>query len=134
MALPPDRQGNTTKGRPSSSPSSSPPNVVQTTQENSDRSVQQCEFAHLLKEYVVIMLWNLMDGQTLIRMSLTLFRFFVYAEIMSKQTSSKLPAVLSATEDDIQLLLSAQCHVGSKNCDKQMEPYVWKRRQDGMFT
>ena len=63
-----------------------------------------------------------------------LVTLFVYAEIMSKQTSSKLPAVLSATEDDIQLLLSAQCHVGSKNCDKQMEPYVWKRRQDGMFT
>lgn len=45
--------------------------------------------------------------------------------------SSKLPSVLSATEDDIQLLLSAQCHIGTKNCDKGMEPYVWKRRPDG---
>jgi len=46
--------------------------------------------------------------------------------------STKLPSVLAATEDDIQLLLSAQCHIGSKNCDKQMEPYVWKRRADGI--
>lgn len=45
--------------------------------------------------------------------------------------SSKLPSILSATEEDIQLLLAAQCHVGTKNCDKKMEPYVWKRRTDG---
>ena len=45
--------------------------------------------------------------------------------------SSKLPSILSATEEDIQLLLAAQCHVGTKNCDKKMEPYVWKRRVDG---
>ncbi|KAF5337641.1 hypothetical protein D9758_013033 [Tetrapyrgos nigripes] len=46
--------------------------------------------------------------------------------------ASKLPSVLSATEDEIQLLLAAQCHIGTKNCDKQMEPYVWKRRADGI--
>lgn len=46
--------------------------------------------------------------------------------------STKLPSVLSATEDEIQLLLAAQCHIGSKNCDKHMEPYVWKRRPDGI--
>lgn len=45
--------------------------------------------------------------------------------------ASKLPAALSATEDDISLLLAAQCHIGARNCDKQMEPYVWKRRSDG---
>lgn len=45
--------------------------------------------------------------------------------------SSKLPSVLSATDEEIQLLLAAQCHLGTKNCDKQMEPYVWKRRADG---
>jgi len=48
--------------------------------------------------------------------------------------SSKLPSVLSATEEDIQLLLAAQCHIGTKNCDKQMEPYVWKRRADGIHV
>lgn len=48
--------------------------------------------------------------------------------------SSKLPSVLSATEEDIQNLLAAQCHLGTKNCDKQMEPYVWKRRPDGIHV
>jgi ribosomal protein S2 len=47
--------------------------------------------------------------------------------------ASKLPSVLSATEEEIQLLLAAQSHIGTKNCDKQMEPYVWKRRLDGEF-
>ena len=45
--------------------------------------------------------------------------------------SSKLPSVLAATDEEIQLLLAAQSHIGTKNCDKQMEPYVWKRRSDG---
>lgn len=46
-------------------------------------------------------------------------------------SSTPLPAALNATEEDIQQLLAAQCHIGSKNCDKAMEPYVWKRRADG---
>jgi ribosomal protein S2 len=29
------------------------------------------------------------------------------------------------------MLISAQCHIGSKNCEKAMEPYVFKRRADG---
>ena len=45
--------------------------------------------------------------------------------------SSKLPSVLSATDEEIQLLLAAHCHIGTKNCEKHMEPYVWKRRTDG---
>jgi len=48
--------------------------------------------------------------------------------------SSKLPSVLSATDEEIRLLLAAQCHIGSKNCDKQMQPYVWKRRADGIHV
>ncbi|KAI9634225.1 putative 40S ribosomal protein S0 [Dioszegia hungarica] len=47
---------------------------------------------------------------------------------------NKLPAALQASEEDIQLLLSAQCHLGTKNCDKTMEPYVWKRRADGIHV
>ena len=31
-------------------------------------------------------------------------------------------------------MLSAQCHLGTKNCDKTMEPYVWKRRADGIHV
>ena len=49
-----------------------------------------------------------------------------------RSNMSKLPSVLSATDEEIQLLLAAQAHIGTKNCDKQMEPYVWKRRSDGM--
>jgi small subunit ribosomal protein SAe len=45
--------------------------------------------------------------------------------------SSKLPSVLSATEEEIQMMLAANCHIGTKNCDKHMESYVWKRRVDG---
>jgi small subunit ribosomal protein SAe len=45
---------------------------------------------------------------------------------------SRLPAILNATEEDIQRLLAAQCHIGTKNCEKKMEPYVWRRRADGI--
>lgn len=49
-------------------------------------------------------------------------------------SSDKLPAALQATEEDIQLMLAAQCHLGTKNCDKSMENYVWKRRADGIHV
>lgn len=45
---------------------------------------------------------------------------------------SNLPAALQPTETDLQMLLAASCHIGSKNCDKHMESYVWKRRVDGV--
>ena len=45
---------------------------------------------------------------------------------------SRVPSCLEPTETDIQMLLSASCHIGSKNCDRHMEPYVWKRRSDGI--
>ena len=40
---------------------------------------------------------------------------------------------LSQKEQDIQLMLAAQCHLGTKNCDFQMERYVYKRRNDGIY-
>lgn len=42
-----------------------------------------------------------------------------------------LTVVLNPTEEDIQLLLSAQCHIGAKNVNTRMTPYVYKRRADG---
>jgi len=45
---------------------------------------------------------------------------------------SKVPNALAPTEQDIQLLLAAGSHIGTKNADKQMGPYVWKRRNDGI--
>lgn len=38
---------------------------------------------------------------------------------------------LSQKEQDIQLMLAAEVHLGTKNCDFQMERYSFKRRSDG---
>ncbi|KAK3410660.1 hypothetical protein EUGRSUZ_J02605 [Eucalyptus grandis] len=40
---------------------------------------------------------------------------------------------LSQKEADIQMMLAAQVHLGTKNCDFQMERYVFKRRNDGIY-
>ena len=45
---------------------------------------------------------------------------------------SNLPAIFNATSPDIENLLAAQCHVGSKNLQVHMEPYLWKTRPDGV--
>lgn len=45
---------------------------------------------------------------------------------------SRFPSVLEPTETDVQMMLSASCHIGSKNCDMHMKPYVFKRRSDGV--
>ena len=44
-----------------------------------------------------------------------------------------MQAQLSQKEADIQMMLAAGCHLGTKNCDFQMERYVWKRRSDGIY-
>jgi len=41
------------------------------------------------------------------------------------------PRALSQKEQDIQMMLAADVHLGTKNCDFQMERYVFKRRTDG---
>lgn len=41
--------------------------------------------------------------------------------------------VLSQRESDVQTMLAADVHLGTKNCDFQMERYVWRRRADGIF-
>lgn len=45
---------------------------------------------------------------------------------------SNLPASFNATSKDIEDLLAAQAHLGSKNLQTHMEPYVWKTRADGI--
>ncbi|KAG7576032.1 Ribosomal protein S2 [Arabidopsis thaliana x Arabidopsis arenosa] len=40
---------------------------------------------------------------------------------------------LSEKEVDIQMMLSADVHLGTKNCNYQMERYVFKRRNDGIY-
>ncbi|WEW55000.1 structural constituent of ribosome [Emydomyces testavorans] len=45
---------------------------------------------------------------------------------------SNLPPVFNATSQDIEMLLAAQCHLGSKNLQVHMDPYLWKTRPDGI--
>ncbi|ORY29442.1 ribosomal protein S2 [Rhizoclosmatium globosum] len=45
---------------------------------------------------------------------------------------SASPAILAPTEQDITSLLAAQSHIGTKNLNVHMQPYVWKRRADGV--
>jgi len=40
--------------------------------------------------------------------------------------------VLALKEEDLKLMLAANVHIGTKNCDDHMEKYVWKRRNDGI--
>ncbi|GFZ04340.1 40s ribosomal protein SA [Actinidia rufa] len=40
---------------------------------------------------------------------------------------------LSTKEADIQMMLAAEVHLGTKHCDFQMGRYVFKRRNDGIY-
>lgn len=55
---------------------------------------------------------------------------FFSRQMAASVPKSRLPAALQPTEEDISLLLAAQCHIGTKNVEKKMAPYVWKRRAD----
>ncbi|GAV61401.1 Ribosomal_S2 domain-containing protein [Cephalotus follicularis] len=48
-------------------------------------------------------------------------------------TTTTAPKQLSQKEADIQMMLAAEVHLGTKNCDFQMERYVFKRRNDGIY-
>jgi len=39
---------------------------------------------------------------------------------------------LALQEADVKLMLAAQCHIGTTNCDANLERYVFKRRADGV--
>jgi len=43
-----------------------------------------------------------------------------------------VPAVLQPKEEDIQMMLSAGVHTGTRNSDSAMEEYIWRRRNDGV--
>jgi small subunit ribosomal protein SAe len=43
-----------------------------------------------------------------------------------------LPAAFNATNQDVEMMLAAQTHLGSKNLQVHMEPYLWKTRPDGI--
>lgn len=54
------------------------------------------------------------------------------ATTIAKMASKNLPQAFNATASDVEMLLSAQCHIGSKNLQVHMEPYLWKTRPDGV--
>jgi len=56
--------------------------------------------------------------------------FFLNIFIMS---FASLPAALQPKEEDIQMMLSANVHSGTKNSDSSMKEYIWRRRQDGIY-
>jgi small subunit ribosomal protein SAe len=45
---------------------------------------------------------------------------------------ASLPAVLQPKEEDIQMMLSAGVHTGTRNSDSCMQEYIWRRRDDGV--
>jgi hypothetical protein len=51
---------------------------------------------------------------------------------IAKMAPSQLPAAFNATATDIEQLLAAQCHLGSKNLQVHMDSYLWKTRPDGI--
>ncbi|KAK4253590.1 hypothetical protein QN277_010243 [Acacia crassicarpa] len=48
-------------------------------------------------------------------------------------TAAAPPREMSQKEADIQMMLAAEVHLGTKNCNFQMERYVFKRRNDGIY-
>ncbi|CAL4939848.1 unnamed protein product [Urochloa decumbens] len=52
---------------------------------------------------------------------------------MATAAAGGAPRALSQKELDVQMMLAADVHLGTKNCDFQMERYVFKRRSDGIF-
>mmetsp|Transcript_13432 Transcript_13432/g.19214 ORF Transcript_13432/g.19214 Transcript_13432/m.19214 type:complete len:284 (-) Transcript_13432:146-997(-) len=47
-------------------------------------------------------------------------------------TIKNLPAIMQPKEEDIQMMLSAGVHTGTKNSDDSMVEYIWRRRNDGI--
>ena len=45
---------------------------------------------------------------------------------------ARLPAILQPKEEDIQMMLSAGVHTGTRNSDDSMQEYIWRRRNDGV--
>ncbi|EMS59326.1 40S ribosomal protein SA [Triticum urartu] len=55
------------------------------------------------------------------------------AGVARAAAAGEAPRALSQKEQDIQMMLAADVHLGTKNCDFQMERYAYKRRSDGIY-
>jgi len=47
-------------------------------------------------------------------------------------SQTDVAVAVTPNEEDVQMLLACQSHIGTMNLDFQMAPYVWKRRKDGV--
>jgi small subunit ribosomal protein SAe len=47
-------------------------------------------------------------------------------------SSASLPPILQPKEEDIQMMLSAGVHTGTRNAEAAMQEYIWRRRNDGI--
>jgi len=45
---------------------------------------------------------------------------------------SKIPSILSITEEDVRRMLACSVHIGTVNVSPTMERYVWKRNEEGV--
>ena len=45
---------------------------------------------------------------------------------------ANIAPVLQPKEEDIQMMLSAGVHTGTRNSDSMMAEYIWRRRNDGV--
>lgn len=45
---------------------------------------------------------------------------------------TNLPEILQPKDEDIQMMLSAGVHTGTRNSDSMMTDYIWRRRNDGI--
>ncbi|KAJ2904923.1 40S ribosomal protein S0 [Zalerion maritima] len=44
------------------------------------------------------------------------------------------PSIFNSTSQDVEMLIAANSHIGSKNLQVHMQPYLWKRRVDGVHV
>ena len=63
--------------------------------------------------------------------ALSLISFYSGSKLPT-MAPSNLPSIFNATSQDIEMFLAAQTHLGSKNLQVHMEPYLWKTRPDGV--
>ncbi|KAL3798875.1 hypothetical protein ACHAW5_004115 [Stephanodiscus triporus] len=53
---------------------------------------------------------------------------------MSSSAFAALPSILHPKEEDVQMMLSAGVHTGTRNSDSGMTEYIWRRRKDGLHV
>lgn len=51
---------------------------------------------------------------------------------MASQSSTAIN-INEPSAEDMQMMLACNVHVGARNCDSEMERYIWKRRSDGVY-